>query len=137
MPHSVTLNREVVIGNKKIGPGNESFIIAEIGLNHNGNLKLAKELILAAKNCGCHAVKLQTFEADKLVSKLATKANYQKKNLKDSNNSQFNMLKKLELSKSDHHDLIKYCNSKKIKFFSTAFDTDSLDFLNSLNLDFF
>ena len=79
MPQNISLNKEVVINNKKIGPGNNPYIVAEIGLNHNGSIKLAKELIIAAKNCGCHAVKFQTFSADKRISKKIKTVNYAEK----------------------------------------------------------
>ena len=121
----------------EIQQNNKVIVIAEAGVNHNGNLKIAKKLIDAASNSGADYVKFQTFKAEKLVSKHAEKAEYQKRNFKDNDETQFNMLKQLELSENDHYELINYCNLKKIKFFSTAFDLDALDFLNSLDLDFF
>jgi N-acetylneuraminate synthase len=116
---------------------NKVIIIAEAGVNHNGNIEYAKKLIDVAAKAGVDYVKFQTFKAEKLVSKLAKKADYQKKNFNQSDNKQFNMLKNLELSEANHHLLIEYCKKKNIKFFSTAFDTDGLDFLNSLDMDFF
>ena len=116
---------------------NKVLIIAEAGVNHNGDLDRAKKLIEIASKSGADYVKFQTFKAKKLVSKLAKKAEYQQKNFQSNDSNQFNMLKSLELSKNDHYDLISHCNMNKIKFFSTAFDVDGLDFLNSLNLDFF
>ncbi len=104
------------------------IIIAEAGVNHNGSIKIAKRLIDVAKNAGADYVKFQTFEAKKLVTKKAKLADYQKKNLKQ-NKSQYQMLKKLELKKEDHKKLINYCKRKKIKFLSTAFDLESLEFL--------
>jgi N,N'-diacetyllegionaminate synthase len=112
-------------------------IIAEAGVNHNGNFENAKRLILAAANAGANYVKFQTFKADKLVSKDAQKADYQKANLKDDLDTQYEMLKKLELSEEWHFELIKYANECGIKFLSTGFDEDSIDFLNSLNIDLF
>ena len=91
-------------------------------------LKLQKKLIDVAKIAGADYVKFQTFEAEKLTTKKAKLADYQKKNLKQ-NRSQYQMLKKLELKKKDHKNLINYCKRKKIKFLSTAFDLESLEFL--------
>jgi len=113
------------------------FIIAEAGVNHNGSTELAKKLIDVAVNAGVNAVKFQTFKAEKLVSKNAQKATYQKENMNDGNDSQFDMLKKLELDIDTHHELIAYCNSKNIMFLSTPFDHDSIDMLNDLGLQIF
>lgn len=114
---------------------NKVLIIAEAGVNHNGDINLAKELVDAAAEAGADYVKFQTFNAKKLVSKSAQKANYQKNNTKDQNESQLEMLQRLELSKDDHLALIAYCKSKQIAFLSTAFDLDSIDFLHGLNID--
>ena len=113
------------------------IIIAEAGVNHNGDFENAKKLILAAANAGADYVKFQTFKAEKLVSKDAQKAEYQKTNLKDEGASQYEMLKKLEMSETWHFDLIKYANECGIKFLSTGFDEESIDFLDSLNIDLF
>ncbi|HOU67664.1 MAG: N-acetylneuraminate synthase [Paludibacteraceae bacterium] len=113
---------------------NHTLIIAEAGVNHNGSLEIAKQLIDAAVDAGVDIIKFQTFKAEKLVKKDAKQAEYQKKNIGDGNDSQYDMLKKLELSKSDHEELVAYCNKRGIRFFSTAFDFDSLDYLHSLNL---
>ena len=113
------------------------FIIAEAGVNHNGSIELAKKLIDVASEAGVDAVKFQTFKAEKLVSKNAQKADYQKQNLNDGDDSQFNMLKKLELDVDTHHILIEYCNSKNIMFLSTPFDHDSIDMLDDLHLPIF
>ena len=113
------------------------FIIAEAGVNHNGDIKLAKELIDVAVEAGADAVKFQTFKAKNLVSKDAQKADYQKENMQDSDNSQYNMLQKLELDIDTHIELINYCNSKNIMFLSTPFDLDSIDLLNDLKLNIF
>lgn len=113
------------------------FIIAEAGVNHNGSVDLAKRLIDVAVDAGVDAVKFQTFKAEKLVSKTAIKADYQKKNMKDSDNSQFNMLKKLELDVNTHHELISYCKDRNIMFLSTPFDHDSIELLNDLGLEIF
>ena len=113
------------------------IIIAEAGVNHNGDIKLAKKLIDAASEAKVDYVKFQSFKADKLVSPEAKKANYQIKNIGDNDDSQYQMLKQLELSSEDHLELISYCNSKKINFFSTAFDVDGISYLSSLNLNVF
>ena len=112
----------------------QTIIIAEAGVNHNGSMKLAKQLIDAASLAGVDYVKFQTFNAENLVTKSAKKAEYQQKNMFDSDNSQYQMLKKLELNKEQHYELIDYCNSKNIKFLSTAFDMASVEFLCSLHL---
>jgi len=110
-------------------------IIAEAGVNHNGSIDLAKQLIDKAVDAGVDIIKFQTFKSEKLVSKSARQAEYQKKNIgKKSDDSQLSMLKKLELSAEDHEVLIGYCKERGIKFFSTAFDMDSIEYLHSLNL---
>lgn len=114
---------------------NRVLIIAEAGVNHNGDITLAKKLIDAAADAGVDYVKFQTFNSKKLVSKSAQKADYQKQNTKDEVESQLKMLQKLELSKNDHLLLIDYCKVKNIKFLSTAFDLDSIDFLEELKID--
>lgn len=112
------------------------FIIAEAGVNHNGSLELAKELIDVAVRSGVDAVKFQTFRADKLVSKTAQKAAYQQQTT-DASESQYAMIKKLELDITAHHELIAYCKSKNILFLSTPFDHDSIDLLNDLGMNIF
>jgi len=116
---------------------NKIFIIAEAGVNHNGSIDLAKKLIDVASEAGVDAVKFQTFKAEKLVSKNAQKATYQKENMRNSDNSQFNMLKKLELGVETHRELIAYCNIKNIMFLSTPFDHDSINMLHALGLEIF
>ncbi len=112
------------------------FIIAEAGVNHNGSIIIAKKLIDAAVDSGADAVKFQTFKTENLVSKIAKKAEYQKKTT-DASESQFDMIKNLELDLSAHKELIAYCLEKKINFLSTPFDHDSIDLLNSLGLQTF
>lgn len=112
------------------------FIIAEAGVNHNGSVELAKELINVAVEAGVDAVKFQTFKTENLVSKNADKAEYQK-DTTDKSESQFDMIKKLELDLDTHHELISYCNEKNIMFLSTPFDHDSIDMLNDLGLEIF
>lgn len=116
----------------------KTLIIAEAGVNHNGNIDLAYQLIDFAKEAEADIVKFQTFKADMLASKHAKKADYQIQNTKyDDSDSQYMMLKKLELSAEQHYKLINYCKQRSIQFLSTAFDLDSLDFLHSLDLPFF
>lgn len=111
------------------------LIIAEAGVNHNGSVEMAKQLIDKAAESGADIIKFQTFKSEKIVSRSARQAEYQKKNIgKDSDDSQLNMLKKLELSEEAHAELISYCEQKGIKFFSTAFDLESINYLHSLGL---
>ena len=112
------------------------LIIAEAGVNHNGSIQLAKQLIDVAASSGVDIVKFQTFKTENLVSKDAKMAEYQVSNTKRED-SQFNMLKKLELSLDDHHTLIDYCRNKNIAFLSTAFDLESLDQLADLGITLF
>lgn len=116
---------------------NKVIIIAEAGVNHNGDLEIAKKLIDVAVEAKVDYVKFQSFVAEKLVSPQAKKAEYQSKNIGGGDDSQFKMLKKLELSDENHKELIIYCDERGIKFFSTAFDTDGIDYLDSLNFDIF
>ena len=111
-----------------------TIIIAEAGVNHNGSIDMAKQLVLKAKEVGVDYIKFQTFKASKLVTKSAKQAEYQQKNIGNGEDSQYQMLKKLELSPEEHQILIDYCDELGIKFFSTAFDFDSIDYLHSLNL---
>ena len=113
------------------------IIIAEAGVNHNGDIERAKKLIDAAVDAKVDYVKFQTFKAETIVSPKAKKAKYQSKNINDNDDSQFRMLKKLELTNENHQELIEYCKNKGIKFFSTAFDVEGVNYLNSLDFDFF
>ena len=113
---------------------NKTLIIAEAGVNHNGSLELAKQLVDKAAEAGVDYVKFQTFKAEKLVTKSAKQAEYQKRNIGDGDDNQFAMLKKLELTPENHLVLIAYCKQKGVKFLSTAFDLDSMEFLHSLKL---
>ena len=115
----------------------KTIIIAEAGVNHNGDINTAKRLIDVAADAGVDYVKFQTFKANRLVSPSAKKAKYQFENDSSKDNSQLNMLKKLELSDSDHKELISYCKSKNINFFSTAFDEEGVSYLFSLNFEMF
>ena len=114
----------------------KTFIIAEAGVNHNGSLELAKKLIDVASEAGADAVKFQTFKAEKLVSRYAPKAEYQKKKT-TADESQLEMVKKLELDAAAHKTLIDYCKNKNIRFLSTPFDLESIDLLSELGLDIF
>lgn len=113
---------------------NQTLIIAEAGVNHNGDLNIALQLIEKAAEAGVDYVKFQTFKSEKLVSRHATKAEYQKATTLG-DDSQLKMLQQLELSHDDHLRLIEHCNKCGIKFLSTAFDLDSIEFLDSLKLD--
>ena len=114
----------------------KTFIIAEAGVNHNGEINLAKRLIKEAAKAGADAVKFQTFKTENIVTKVAELAEYQKNRLPDIS-SQYNMLKKLEINYEQHLELIKYANEQKIIFMSTGFDIESNDMLNSLQLKLF
>ena len=111
---------------------NKTLIIAEAGVNHNGSIEMAKQLIDAAAVAGVDYVKFQTFKAEKLVTKDAKQAEYQQRNAADS--SQYAMLKKLELTPRQHEELIIYCKQKGVRFLSTAFDLESIEYLHSLSL---
>ena len=113
------------------------IIIAEAGVNHNGDIKRAKALIDAAFDAGVDYVKFQTFKADKIVSLNAKKAEYQQKSIDGTDVFQYNMLKQLELSHENHLELMQYCREKGIRFFSTAFDTEGIDYLESLGFNMF
>lgn len=109
----------------------KTLVIAEAGVNHNGDIRLAKQLVDVAANAGADYVKFQTFNTSSLVTKYAEKADYQKKNT-NSFESQFDMLSRLELTAQMHFELVEHCIFKKIKFLSTAFDLDSIDLLLKL-----
>jgi len=109
------------------------YIIAEAGVNHNGSMELAMQLVDVAVAAGTDAVKFQTFKAANLVSKKAEKADYQKQTT-NAKESQFDMIRKLELNEAAHHELIAYCQEKGIEFLSTPFDHDSIELLNNLGL---
>ena len=114
----------------------KTIIIAEAGVNHNGSMELAKKLVDAAVAANVDYVKFQTFKADKLVSKTAQMADYQVENT-GKKTSQLEMLKNLELTFDNFSELKKYCDSKNIRFLSTGFDDESIDFLITLKMDFF
>ncbi|WP_370390798.1 N-acetylneuraminate synthase [uncultured Winogradskyella sp.] len=113
------------------------LIIAEAGVNHNGDIKLAKQLIDVAAEAQVDYVKFQTFKAEKLTSKSAAKAQYQMDSATDKTETQYEMLKRLELSEDQHLELMAYCEKKGVTFLSTGFDLESLDNLNRLGIDRF
>ncbi len=115
---------------------NRTLIIAEAGVNHNGDLELAKQLIDAAAEAGADLVKFQTFNASRQVTRTAKKADYQNQTT-DSKESQHDMLRRLELTVDMHHELIAHCATRNIGFFSTGFDIESVDLLVSLGQDHF
>ena len=114
----------------------KTFIIAEAGVNHNGSLELAKKLVDVAAEAGADAVKFQTFKAEAVVSHFAPKAEYQKQST-DANESQLEMIKKLELSYEDFEELFRYCKNRGIIFMSTPFDIESAGFLKDLGVEIF
>jgi len=115
---------------------NPVYVIAEAGVNHNGDLALARELVDRAADAGANAVKFQTFDAKKLASRSAPKAGYQKQTT-EAGESQLEMLRKLELPREWHHELRERAQARGIEFLSTAFDPDSLDFLETLGMPFY
>jgi N,N'-diacetyllegionaminate synthase len=114
-----------------------TLIIAEAGVNHNGSIKIAKQLIDVAAEAGVDYVKFQTFKAEKVISKNAVKADYQIANTENETESQLEMVKKYELDKETHIELINYCNTKNIKFLSSPFDLESIDLLAELGINLF
>lgn len=123
----------VIIGDWTVGPGFRCFIIAEAGVNHNGDMNIAKKLVDVAVDAGADAVKFQSFKAEKVVSPSAPKAEYQLQ-ATDKTESQFAMLRRLELSASMHKKLFNYCQDRQILFLSTPFDVESVDLLESLGI---
>ena len=112
-------------------------VIAEVGVNHNGKISLAKKLIDKAKMSGADYVKFQIYKTDLMVTKNTKKASYQKKNSKKKNEKQFEMLKKYELSFKDHLKIYNYCKKKKIKYLASVFDNESLKFLEKLEFEYY
>lgn len=111
------------------------YIIAEAGVNHNGSLETAKKMVNAAREAGADAIKFQTFKAENIVTKNASRAEYQVKNTGE-DASQYSMLKELELSYDDFRELKAYCDDSGIEFLSTPFDLESIDFLQELGIRF-
>ena len=128
----------IIISNKTIGVGHPIFFIAEAGVNHNGSIDLAKQLIDEAKICGADAIKFQTFKANKLNTKKAPKSSYHIQTTGDDlKQSWYELLKTQEITYDMHVELIEYCNKKNIIFLSTPYDVDSLHLLNELNVEAF
>ncbi len=121
------------VANREIGRGRPCFVIAEAGVNHNGDLDMACRMIDVAADAGADAVKFQTFNAIRVVTVDAPKADYQQRNTGD-NASQLNMLRRLELSSDAHRMLLKRCQDRALTFMSTPFDEDSADFLDELGV---
>ncbi len=127
---------EIKRTNRKIGAGNPCFIIAEAGVNHNGDISLAKKMIDAAKESGADAVKFQTFFASELVTPWAEKSTHQARG-SEAHESQYDLLKRLELKEEELLDLIKYSEEKNIIFLSTPYDIKSVDLLDKLGVPAF
>lgn len=123
----------ITIAGKNIGLGEPCFVMAEAGVNHNGDINLAKKLVDVAREAGADAVKFQNFTAEKVVTRNAEKAAYQKKTT-GVQESQFDMLKKLELSSGEHAELKKYADGQGILFLSTPYDEQSVDLLCDLGV---
>lgn len=115
---------------------NGCFIIAEAGVNHNGSLEIAKKMVEVAKECGADAIKFQTFKAENVISKIAPKAEYQKQ-MTSADESQLEMVRKLEISFHDFNVLKDYCDKVGIAFLSTPFDFESIEFLDSIGMEIF
>ena len=128
--------QNVQVRSKLIGPGWPVFVIAEAGVNHNGDLKMARALIDVAVEAGADAVKFQTFRADRLATPEAPKAEYQLRTTGDAE-SQFEMLRRLELSADAHRQLQSYCHERGIIFLSTPFDEEAVDLLDELGVPAF
>lgn len=124
------------IAGREVGSGHSCFIIAEAGVNHNGSLEAARQLIDVAADAGADAVKFQTFRAERLATIDAPKAEYQLRNTGEAE-TQFEMLKRLELSEDAHRELMAYCAERGILFMSTPFDEASADFLDELGVAVF
>ena len=121
---------------RTFGAGAPCFVIAEVGVNHNGDPRLAQALIDAAADAGADAVKFQTFSAERLLTVSAPKAEYQLRGT-DPEETQFEMLRRLELPRQCYPDLVSRCRERGVLFLSTPFDEDSADFLGSLGMPYF
>lgn len=133
MPTSFSVNNMLDVAGRRIGPGHPCFVIAEAGVNHNGSLDLARQLIDAAAEAGADAVKFQTFQTEQLVTADAPKADYQQQ-ATGAGESQFAMLKRLELGEAAHRELMAHAAARGLIFLSTPFDEPSADLLETLNL---
>lgn len=133
--NALSTSRSIQLGGRYVGPGYPCFIIAEAGVNHNGDLSIARHLVDVAADAGADAVKFQTFHAEKLVTAEAPKADYQKQ-ATSVGESQLEMLKRLELTREMHVELIAHCRQRGIAFLSTPFEEASADCLVGLGLMF-
>jgi len=124
---------EIKIGNFVVGEGEPAFFIAEIGINHNGNLERAKKLVRAAKKAGAHAVKFQSFKADSMCD-MYLEETKDVEGLTGGSKSSYDMYKSLELSDDMHRELIKTAEEENIMFFSSVFDEKTADFLDEFNV---
>ena len=136
MKKKFRFSEKIRLYNKTVGKNSSIYFIAEIGVNHCNNMRLAKKMIVSAKKAGADAVKFQTFSAIKLVTPKTAKVKYQVNNTSKSE-SHFEMIKSLELSKKNHIELFKFCKKQKIDFISTPYDVESAKFLNSLGCKVF
>jgi N,N'-diacetyllegionaminate synthase len=134
MLNKIDFNNKIKIGNREISEGSPVFVIAEAGVNHGGNMELAFKLIDIAAEAGADAVKFQAFRTESLILENVEKAEYQK-NTTSNKESQFDMLKKLELSRKQYADLKEYCRKKEILFLITPFDEQSLTELEDLGVE--
>lgn len=128
--------QNIKIGNKMVGEGYPVFVIAEAGVNHNGDITIAKKLVDIAKKAGCDAVKFQTFKTENIITKTAPKAKYHLETT-DPKDSWYNLLKSQELDKNAHYELSEYCKNSKIIFLSTPYDEESADLLEKLDVPAF
>ncbi|MCA9062946.1 MAG: N-acetylneuraminate synthase [Planctomycetaceae bacterium] len=130
------LPQTISISDRLVGDGQPCFVIAEAGVNHNGRLDLALRSIDAAAEAGADAVKFQTFRADRIVTRSAPQARYQQQNM-GTEQSQYDMLKALELTDDNHHAIVQHCRDRGVLFMSTPFDEQSASFLQSLDMQVF
>ena len=128
--------KTIDIGGRKIGPGQPCFVLAEAGVNHNGDLGLARQLVDVAAQAGADAVKFQTFKADRVVSAATPKAQYQLQTTSPAE-SQLDMLQRLELSPEASKEICRYCRTRNVLFMSTPFDEESVDLLDELGVPAF
>jgi N-acetylneuraminate synthase/N,N'-diacetyllegionaminate synthase len=134
--NGLTSVKAISIGSRKIGPGEPCFIIAEAGVNHNGDMAAARELVFRAKACGADCVKFQTFKAERVATSYARKAAYQRR-VTDPTESQLAMLRRLELSESDHRVLQDECRRREIVFLSTPYSFEDAELLHALDVPAF
>lgn len=129
-------NKNIYIGNRMINDNTKTFIIAEAGVNHNGDMSFAKKMIDVAVEAGVDAIKFQSYKTDKLILKNVEKAPYQKEST-NRVETQYEMLKQLELKQGEIYELIEYCKERKIIFLSTPFEKESLDELDKMGMSAF